>query len=134
MASTSKGEFKTTDVVQLLFTKTGADMQSTGDQTFTMQGSVGTYVLTKVVARWASGATTVACAGGIYTAAAKGGSALVAAAQSWINLTGARKIVDGTLAAVVGTDEQTATPILSLTTGSTGAATADLALYGVIVA
>ena len=113
-----------------LFSITGADMQSTADQALTKAGTFTTYVITKIIARRASGGATVACAGGIYTAATKGGSALVAAAQSWINLSGAGKIVDATLEAVVGTDEQTATPILSLTTGSTAAVTADISVYG----
>lgn len=116
-----------------LFSLLAANMQLTTDQAFTKVTPCNTYAITKVVARWKSGGTTVACAGGIYTAASKTGSALVAAGQSWINLTASGKIVDATVAAVNGTDEQSATPILSLTTGSTGACTADLTIYGVIL-
>jgi len=116
-----------------LFVLRAADMQLTTDQAFTKSGIFTRYVATKIVAQRASGGATVACAGGVYTAASKGGSALVAAGQSWINLTAAGKIVDATLAAVNGTDSQTATPILSLTTGSTGACTADLLIFGVVM-
>jgi hypothetical protein len=42
-------------------------------------------------------------------------------------------MVDATVAGVNVTDVQTATPILSLTTGSTAAATADVFLYGYIM-
>ena len=118
------------EVNALLFTNAGANMQSTSDQAFVKNGTFTTYVITKVMARHKTGAASVVCAGGVYTAAAKGGSALVAAAQSWVNLTATNKIVDASLAAVIATDAQTATPILSLTTGSTGACTADLFIFG----
>lgn len=108
-------------------------MQLTSDQTFTKLGTFTTYVITKIVARRTSGAATVTCAGGIYTGAGKTGNAIVSAVQSWINMSGAGKIVDATLAALIATDEQTATPILSLTTGSTGAVTADFCIYGVAI-
>lgn len=116
---------------QKLFVLVGANMQSTADQPFTKVGSFTNYVITAIVARRASGGTTVACAGGIYSGAAKAGNAWVAAAQSWINLTGAGKIVNAVLAAVVGTDQASTTPNLALTTGSTAAATADLVIYGI---
>lgn len=115
---------------RLLFSLRGADMQLATDQAFLKLGNFTNYVIAKVVAKRVSGGASVACTGGIYTAATKGGSALIAATQSWLNLTAAGKIVDGTLAAVNGTDGQTATPILSLTTGSTAACTADVFIYG----
>ncbi len=114
----------------ILFSLSGANLQLTTDQAFSKNGSFTTYVITAVIARRASGAVVTSCLGGIYTAATKGGTPLVAATQSWANLTGANKIVEATLAAVNATDAQTATPILSLTTGSTGACTADFTIYG----
>lgn len=117
--------------LQKLYVLAGANMQSTADQTFTKLGSFTNYVITHIVARRASGGTTVACAGGIYSAASKAGNAWVAAAQSWINLSGAGKIVNATRAAVADTDQASAAPILSLTTGSTAAATADFVVYGI---
>jgi hypothetical protein len=117
----------------LLFVIRGANFQLTTDQPLQRTLGFTNYVPTKILAKHVSGGASVACAGGIYTAASKGGSAIVAAAQSWLNLTGAGKIVDATLAAVVGTDVRTETPILSLTTGSTAAVTADVYVFGVIL-
>lgn len=118
---------------QLLFVLRSADMTLTTDQAFTKVFSGTNYQITSVSALRKTGAFGVACAGGIYTSAAKGGSALVAAVQSWAGLTGAGKIVSAALAALIATDVQTATPILSLTTGNTGALTADIFIYGVIL-
>lgn len=119
---------------QLLFVGRGLDFQSTADQALAKQFTGTNFVITSVQAARKTGGATVVCAGGIYTAAAKGGSALVAAAQSWIGLSGAGKIAQATLAAIVGTDAQSAATLyLSLTTGSTAAVTADLFVFGVIV-
>lgn len=127
------GSITAINLQQKLFQLLGANMQLTTDQQFTKLFAGTNYVITKIIANRASGGTTVACAGGIYTAASKGGSALVASAQSWINLSGANKIVDATLAALIATDLQSAIPYLSLTTGSTAAATADIYIYGVVI-
>ena len=116
-----------------LFQLTGANMQLTTDQAFTKLGTFARYIITEIVAVHASGGTTIACAGGVYDAASKGGNVLIANTQSWINLTAAGKIVKATLPALDGTDSFTATPYLSLTTGSTGAATADLTVFGYAV-
>lgn len=105
-------------------------MQSTSDQAFSRVYAGTKYVVTDVIARRASGGTSVVCAGGIYDTAAKGGNALIGVAQSWVALTGALKIVRATLAALLSTDILSNTPILSLTTGSTAAATADIFIYG----
>lgn len=118
---------------RLLFVLRGADFQLTTDQAFLKCGTFTTYMVDRVIGRRVSGGASVACAGGIYTAAAKGGSALVAAIQSWLGMSGAGKIQDASLAALVLTDAQTATPILSLTTGSTAAVTADVFIYGLIL-
>lgn len=127
----------------LLFVLASADLGVTTDQTFTKL-CVGTnYVISGVIFRRTSGAFNTACAGGIYTAAAKGGTALVAAAQSYANLTGANKLVkvdtvtnSANFAAANTTDAQTATPILSLTTantGGTGTLVATVGIYGYVV-
>jgi hypothetical protein len=118
---------------QPLFVLRSANMQSTSDQSFVKQGSFTNYVMTMAVAIQKTGGTSVACVGGIYTSAAKGGTPLIGAAQSWVLLTGSGKTVQATLAAVIATDAQSATPILSLTTGSTAAATADVFIYGFLV-
>jgi hypothetical protein len=118
---------------QLLFVGRGLDFQLTTDQALTKQFAGTNYVITKILAIRKTGGATVACAGGIYTAAAKGGSALVAATQSWIGLSGAGKITDATLGALLATDAQSASPLyLSLTTGSTAAVTGDVLVFGVV--
>lgn len=116
-----------------LFKVTSADFQLTADQAFIKQGTFTKYVITKILAIRKTGGATVACLGGIYNAAAKGGDPLVAAAQSWLGLSGAGKITDATLLAILGTDVQTATPILALSTGSSTALTADVFIFGVVV-
>lgn len=118
---------------QLLFAVFDADMQSTADRIFEKRFRGSGYLITDVRAVRKSGGTSVACAGGIYTAASKGGTALVAAAQSWVTLTGSGKSVRATVASAAETDFQTATPFFSLTTGSTAAATADIYIYGYVV-
>lgn len=117
---------------QLLFVLRSADMQSAADQAFTKAFTGTNYVVTSVIAARKTGGASVACAGGIYTAASKGGDALVGVAQSWVALA-ASKIVAGTLAALTLTNIESATPFLSLTTGSTAACTADVFIFGVVI-
>ena len=118
---------------QQLFVIRAANMQSTADQAFTKVTGGTTYAITHVVAKRVSGGATVVCAGGIYTAASKAGDALVATAQSWIGLSGANTGVLATVASVATSTTETATPFLSLTTGSTAACTADIFIFGVII-
>lgn len=118
---------------QLLFVLRSADFQSVADQAFTKLFNGTNYAVTSITAVRKTGGATIAVTGGIYSAAAKGGSVMVSAAQSWLGLSGAAKMVTATLAALLGTDVLSATPILSLTTGSTGAVTADVFIFGVVV-
>ena len=124
LASQSKAQ-----VQQLLFQLSGANMQLTTDQSFTRVYSGTSYFVTSIVARQRTGGATIACAGGIYDTAAKGGNAVVAVGQSWVTLASG-VIVNATIAAVGGTALLANTLILSLTTGSTAACTADLYVYG----
>jgi hypothetical protein len=119
------------NTLQLLFYLPQADMTATTDQT-TYQVFSGTLYIPKYIdVLRRSGAFGTACAGGIYTAASKGGSAIVAAGQSYAALTGANKTVP---AAIAITDTVfSAIPILSLTTGNTGALRADVYIWGVCV-
>lgn len=117
---------------QTLFVLRAADMTLTTDQAFVKQGTFTNYVVTGVIGVRKSGALGVACAGGIYSAATKGGDAILAAVQSWATLTGAATATLGSVANLISKVE-TATPILSLTTGNTGALTADLFVVGVVV-
>lgn len=120
-------------LTQLLFVLRNADMTLVTDQTLTKQFGGTSYVITSVVFKRVAGAFGVACAGGIYDTAAKGGNAFVAAGQSYASMTGANTATVATLAAVASTIVSTATPILSLTTGNTGALNADVFIYGVCV-
>lgn len=117
---------------QLLFVKRSADMQSTADQAFTKVFTGTNYAVTNVLAARKTGAASVVCAGGVYTAASKGGDALVGVAQSWVSLASG-VMVSATLAALVLTTIESATPYLSLTTGSTAACTADLFIFGFVI-
>ena len=114
---------------QLLFKLAAANLQLTSDQAFTKVYAGSAYLVLAIVARQRSGAASVACAGGIYDAAAKGGNAIVAAGQNWVTLASG-VIVLATLGAPASTVLLTATPFLSLTTGSTAAATADIYIFG----
>jgi hypothetical protein len=117
---------------QLLFVGRALNFQLTSDQALTKVFSGTNYVVTAIVGVRVSGGATVACAGGVYTAASKAGTAVVAAAQSWITLTGTLGYIGATLAALGAA--LSATPLyLSLTTGSTAAVTGDVFIYGIIV-
>lgn len=133
MAVRASGSALGANSQQLLFVKRGADMTLTTDQAFIKQFIGTTYQITAVSAVRKTGTFSVACAGGIYDSAAKAGNALIAAVQVWSTLTGANTIQTATLAAIATTIVSTATPILSLTTGNTGALTADVFIWGVIL-
>ena len=119
-------------VSQLLFVLRSADMQLVTDQAFTKMFSGTKYRVQDVIAVRKTGAASVLCAGGVYDAASKGGNALVATVQSWVTLAANINVVP-TLAAVAATTVLSPTLYLSLTTGSTGACTADIFVYGYIV-
>jgi hypothetical protein len=119
----------------------GANMNSTDDQLLTIQLAddaatavdEGDYIIDGIYARNASVSLTTAV-GGIYTAAAKGGTQLVANSQVYSALTAASKYVALTRANTALTDvfNVTTQPSLyfSLTTPQGAAATADLYVYG----
>lgn len=121
-------------VGQLLARLLTADMNSTSDQQFTwLVGSAPNsalfrYVIDRILTVNASTSLTTA-AGGIYTAASKGGSAIVASGQAYSTLTGSTLGLDLTIAAA-GKAILSTTPYLSLTTGQGGAATADMYIFG----
>lgn len=113
---------------------TGLNMALDTDQALTFVATPTLWVPTNIIARRVTGAFDTACLGGIYTAASKAGTAIVAAGQSYANLTGAGKIVTATLAAVNGTDVNTSTTLfLSLSTGNSIALTADFYVFGLLL-
>lgn len=111
---------------------TGADMALTTDQLFTwLVPQPAKFLPRRIVAVRVTGAFNTACAGGIYPAAAKAGTAIVAAGQSWAALTGANTLVDATVVAAATLGVLTTNTVyLALTTGNGIALTADVYLFG----
>lgn len=106
----------------------GVNLNSTADQAIDISSSK--YIIMSVYAMNASTTPTLA-AGGLYTAASKGGTLLVGTGQIYTGLTAAAKYNVLTLAAVVGTDVLTATTLyFSLTTANGSACTCDLYIFG----
>jgi hypothetical protein len=127
------GSIPLNQVQQMLFSLRSANMAITTDQPFSKLFGGSKYIITNVVSKWVSGAFGTACLGGIYDTASKGGNALVAATQTFAPLTGANTGQVATLATIATTTISTANPILSLTTGNTGALVADIFIFGVCV-
>lgn len=111
----------------MLGTLAAANFNTTADQPITINATK--YVVRRIVVTNCSASLTLA-AGGFYTAASKGGTAVVAAAQLYSALTAATKYLEATLQNVA-TDVLTATPLyLSLTVAQGGAATCDVYVIG----
>jgi hypothetical protein len=75
-----------------------ADFNSTNDQPIVVQSAVQVFQLTGLIITNATRSLTTA-AGGFYSAASKGGSAIVSAAQNYTALTGANLLMQPTLTA-----------------------------------
>lgn len=112
---------------RVLFRLIGANMNVTADQSPVKLFSFNEYTIDRIIVTNASISLTTA-AGGVYSAASKGGTAIVAAAQAYAALTTSAAVLALTIA---NTNKRTETPILSLTTGQGSAATADVYLIGV---
>jgi len=107
---------------------TSANMNTTADQAITI--SAAKYIVRRIAATNCSANMTTA-AGGVYTAAGKGGTAIVAAVQAYTALTGATKFLDTTLAGSLATDVLTATTLyLSLTIAQGATSTCDMYVIG----
>jgi len=124
-------------VEQVLFKLVAADFNVTTDQQFIPIGGVpiNDYRITRIRATLTPTSTTTnltTAAGGIYTAASKGGSAIVAAGQAYTALSALATGLDLTIAAA-GLQPLTTTPYLSLTTGQGAASTVDLYVLGFII-
>ena len=113
-----------------IFRLIGANMNTTADQLFVPAFAFTNYIIDRIIVTNVSTSLTLA-AGGIYTTTAKGGTAIVSAAQVYSGLTGATKVMNATVAAA-GQDLMTALNLyLSLTTAQGGAATADFYIMGI---
>lgn len=112
----------------------GANMNVTTDQAIPLFiPATKTFLVRKIAVKNASISLTTAV-GGVYPAASKGGTPLVANTQVYSSLSAATKEVDLTMA-VTTTVQAAATPLyLSLTTAQGAAATADVYVYGDIYA
>jgi hypothetical protein len=108
-----------------------ANFNITTDQPFVMDiPATARFRVTKITAENTSVAGMSTAAGGVYPAATKGGTALVAAGQVYTGLTNAATALDLTLATANAIQAAGTIPRLSLTTGQGAPATADLYLYG----
>jgi hypothetical protein len=111
----------------------GANFNITTDQPFV--GAVNLtaikYAITRFLVTNCSASITTAV-GGIYSAATKGGTPIVAAAQTYTG-TGATSLQSLTIAAAGSASAWSIVPILSLTTAEGSAATADVTMYGIPV-
>lgn len=117
--------------IMLGFVK-GANMNITTDQPFDMApgwSSLFSFRITKITAQGASLSLTTA-AGGIYQAASKAGTAIVAAGQVYTALTGPNLALDLTLAAGTTVYAPNTQPILSLTTPQGAAASCNVYIFG----
>lgn len=120
-------------ILQPLAQLIGANMNVTSDQLLNIT-LASKYIARRIVVCNPSLNLTLAV-GGIYTAASKGGTAIVANTQVYTALTGSTKFLDLTLATILGTDILTAqTLFFSLTTGQGAAATADIFVFGEVLA
>lgn len=117
--------------VGLIGTLLGANFNTTADQTIAINPAVTKFRISEIDVTNCSTSLTLAV-GGFYATTAKGGTPIVAAAQVYSALTGATLVLNPTLAAAgSGTAYTLATMYLSLTTGQGGAATCNIAIYGV---
>jgi hypothetical protein len=113
-----------------------ADMNSTSDQRIVMFSNPSKFILRRIVVTNASISLTTA-AGGVYTAASKGGTAVVASSQAYSSLSASTLFLDLTLSTSgsASTTVKSSIPnlYLSLTTAQGAAATADVYVYGDIL-
>lgn len=106
-----------------------ADFNSTADQQIPL-GFIGKYRVKRIVAVNTSVNGMSTAAGGIYSAASKGGSAIVAAGQVYTGLTNALTALELTIA-LPNLVLASGTPLyFSLTTAHGAPALADLYAYG----
>ena len=113
-----------------------ANMNSTDDQRIVMFSNPSKFILRRIVVTNASISLTTA-AGGVYTAASKGGTAVVASSQAYSSLSASTLVLDLTLSTTgsASTTVKSSIPnlYLSLTTAQGAAATADVYVYGDIL-
>jgi hypothetical protein len=102
-----------------------ANFNSTADQAIAISATA--YQVTAFIVTNCSATPTLAV-GGLYTAASKGGSVVVSAAQAYSTLSATTVVLSPTIA--VTTRLTASTLYLSLTTAAGGASTCDVYVYG----
>jgi hypothetical protein len=108
-----------------------ANLNVTTDQAMAVN-QAGTYIVDKIIITNVSTSLALGlAAGGFYTAASKGGTAIVGAGQVYTALTGATVFLNPTIAA--GGTFTAQTLYFSLTTGNGSAATADILIFGFVL-
>lgn len=120
---------------RLLWRLTNADLNSTADQAFTKIGTYTSFIYLTIISSYVSGANPVNTAqGGLYTAASKTGTTIVAATQAYSNNagagTGTRMTSNVAGAGSAGGLRSDSALFLSLTTPQGGAAVADFYVFG----
>lgn len=109
----------------------GANFNSTADQAIPILPQVSKFRISEIDVTNCSTSLTLA-AGGFYSAASKGGTAIVAAAQVYSAATGSTIVVNPTVSATGGaTAWALSTIYLALTVAQGSAATCNVAIYGV---
>lgn len=114
---------------RVLFSLPSANMNSTADQALAKAFPFTAFTITQIIVTNASASLTTAV-GGIYTAAAKGGTAVVSAAQAYAALNTTTKVLNPTIQSGGGDLLSVAALYLSLTTAQGSAATADVYVVG----
>lgn len=117
-------------VSRLLFTLVGANMNTTADQQFTKVGTFSSYIIQLYPTLVNASTSLTTAAGGIYTAASKGGDQLVASSQAYTGASSSARGVSLILTGL-GLGKRTETPYLSLTTAQGSTATADIYIFGI---
>lgn len=108
-----------------------ANMNTVADQIITLASGVTVWVPTAI---WVTNASTslTTAAGGVYPAASKAGTPLVAAVQVYTALTSSTVVLPLTLASNIATTRYTISSVyFALTLGQGSTATADVYLVGV---
>jgi hypothetical protein len=125
------GQVIGTGTEQLIGSKIGTDMNVTTDQLIPIT-RIGTkkYLITKIVVTNASISLTTA-AGGVYQAAAKAGTAIVANTQTYSALSATTTALNLTLA--INRTYTLDNLYFALTTAQGAAATADIYVFGVVL-
>lgn len=112
---------------RLLWSLAGANMNSTADQALAQAFAFTNHIIDRILVLNASISLSLAV-GGFYTAASKGGTAVVANTQVYSSLSSSIKVLPVTLG---NTDLRTNTSFFfALTTAQGGAATADIYVFG----